>query len=352
MASSPYPLSYVLPIRWTGGEDRQELTTYLEWLVERCGQVIIVDGSPPGVFARNAAAWSPLASHVPPDADVRTVKMGKVAGVLTGVRRAQEEFIVLADDDVRYDDAGLRRMVDLLVDCDLVSPQNFFNPMPWHARWDTARTLFNRALGIDPAGTIGVCKSSMEALRGYDGDVLFDNLELMRTIEAAGGWVMNAPDLYVARLPPSSSRFWEQRTRQAYEEFATPVRMAGWLAMVPLGTVLFSRRRRKELVAGIVGAVAIAEVGRLRHGGSAVFPTGAALLAPVWLAERSVCAWLAVLRRLREGGLRYRGNVISSAGNPKRRIRQRFLPLSAEARVGAVPSDQAQSEASFLPPDG
>lgn len=339
MTNSLYPLAYVLPIRWTGAEDRQGLTTYLEWLVERCGQVIIVDGSPPGVFARNAAAWSSLASHVPPDIDVRTVKMGKVAGVLTGVRRAREEFVVLADDDVRYDDAGLSRMVDLLVDCDLVSPQNFFDPMPWHARWDTARTLINRALGNDLAGTIGVRKSSMEALKGYDGEVLFDNLELIRTIEAAGGRVVHAPDLYVARLPPSSPRFWEQRTRQAYEEFATPVRMAGWLAMVPLGAILFSRKRRKELVGSLAGSVVIAEIGRFRHGGSAVFPGGAALLAPVWLAERSVCAWLAVLCRLREGGLRYRGKVISSAANSKRRIRRRFLPLSGEGRTVASPTE-------------
>lgn len=332
MAPYNHPLSYVLPIRWASDEGRQGLTAYLEWLAERCGQVIVVDGSPPSVFAGNAAAWSSFATHIAPDADLRTIRMGKVAGVLTGVRRAREEAIVLADDDVRYDDEGLSRMVDLLADCDLVSPQNFFDPMPWHAQWDTARTLVNRALGNDPAGTIGVRKSSMEALDGYDGEVLFDNLELIRTVEAAGGWAVAAPDLYVARVPPSTSRFWEQRTRQAYEEFATPARMAGWLAMAPLGAAMLARRRRKELAAGVAAAVAIAEVGRSRHGGSAVFPRGAALLAPVWLAERSVCVWLAVLRRLREGGLRYRGQVISAAANPKRRIRRRFLPLSAEGR--------------------
>jgi hypothetical protein len=195
MARSIHSLSYVLPIRWTGDEDRQELTAYLKWLVERCSQVIVVDGSPPGVFARNAAAWSSLVSHVPPDADLRAVRMGKVAGVLTGVRRSHEETIVLADDDVRYDESGLSRMVDLLVDRDLVSP-----------------------------------------------------LELIRTVKAAGGWAVSVPDLYVPRLPPSTSRFWEQRTRQAYEEFATPVRMAGWLVIAPLSVILLSRRRSSPWV--------------------------------------------------------------------------------------------------------
>ena len=38
---------------------------------------------------------------------------------------------------------------------DLVRPQNYFEPLPWHARWDTARTLLNRGLGRDYPGTLG-----------------------------------------------------------------------------------------------------------------------------------------------------------------------------------------------------
>jgi len=36
-----------------------------------------------------------------------------------------------------------------LAGADLVGPQNFFDPLPWHARWDSARTLLNRASGGD-----------------------------------------------------------------------------------------------------------------------------------------------------------------------------------------------------------
>ena len=46
--------------------------------------------------------------------------MGKVNGVLTGVRECSGELIVLADDDVRYDRATLRRTVDLLGEAELV----------------------------------------------------------------------------------------------------------------------------------------------------------------------------------------------------------------------------------------
>jgi hypothetical protein len=79
--------------------------------------------------------------------------MGKVAGVTTGVRRAGFEAVVIADDDVRYEHATLQRLVEYLDDHDLVRPQNFFDPLPWHARWDTARTLLNRAFGADYPGT-------------------------------------------------------------------------------------------------------------------------------------------------------------------------------------------------------
>jgi hypothetical protein len=46
-----------------------------------------------------------------------------------------------------------------------------------------------------------------------------------------------------------------------------------------------------------------------------VFPATAALLAPVWLAERGVCAWLAVGERLLFGGVRYAGGRIRRAAN-------------------------------------
>ena len=79
-------------------------------------------------------------------------------------------------------------------DVELVRPQNYFAPLRWHARWDTARTLLNRvAGGVDFPGTLAVRRSRSSQTDGYDGDVLFENLELIRTIEAAGGRVLALP---------------------------------------------------------------------------------------------------------------------------------------------------------------
>ncbi|MGI9121136.1 MAG: hypothetical protein ACR2G7_13625 [Acidimicrobiales bacterium] len=124
-------------------------------------------------------------------------------------------------------------MVALLVHADLVCPQNHFDPLPWHARWDSARTLLNRAAGIDMPGTLGVRRSVVLRAGVYDGDSLFENLELIRTMQAVGGPAVSAPDLFVRRLPPTAEHFWSQRVRQAYDDLALPPRLAAELALLP-----------------------------------------------------------------------------------------------------------------------
>jgi hypothetical protein len=310
-------LSYVVPIRWHDGGQREELAAYLTGIVAGCTEVIVVDGSPSEVFAANAAALGEGIVHVPPDPGERWL-MGKVSGVRTGVRLASRERVLLADDDVRYDPKALRRAAQLLDEYDLVRPQNYFSELPWHARWDTARTLLNRSLGRDYPGTLAVRRSRVLAMGLYDGDVLFENLELIRTVRAHGGSTVAPLDLYVARVPPSAAHFWGQRTRQAYDDFALPARMALWLALLPL----LARRPRLVPAAG-AAAITLAEVGRRRAGGARVFPATSSLLAPLWVLERAVCAWLAVLQRLRFGGVRYGDSVIPLAAHSERQLRRR-----------------------------
>jgi hypothetical protein len=315
-------LSYVVPIRWRDGEQREELAAYLEEIAVDCAEVIVVDGSAPEVFAANAAALGEGIVHVPPDPRERWL-MGKVSGIRTGVRLASRERVVLADDDVRYDSEALRRAAELLDSHDLVRPQNYFRELPWHARWDTARTLLNRSLGRDYPGTLAVRRSRMLAMGLYDGDVLFENLELIRTVRAHGGSTVAPLDLYVARVPPAASHFWGQRTRQAYDDFALPARMALWLALLPLLV-----RRPRLVPAAAAAAVGLAEAGRRRGGGARVFPATSSFLAPLWVLERAVCAWLAVLQRLRFGGVRYGDSIIPLAAHSERQLRRRATAAS------------------------
>ena len=179
----------------------------------------------------------------------------------------------------------------------------------------------------------------------YDGDALFENLELMRTIQAAGGTVLTPLDLYVARRPPSAAHFVSQRVRQAYDDFAMPARIGFFLALAPLALGLLWRRR---------GALAGSGGARLRRrspswvaDGPAVpsgFPLSGSLLAPAWVAERSLCAWLALGARLR-GGVRYGDGRLLRSATPLRRLRERYSdsgakggsadgrPLSARKRI-------------------
>ncbi len=88
---------------------------------------------------------------------------------------------------MRYDDKSLAQTVAALATADVVRPQNYFEPLPWHARWDSGRMLLNRISGGDWPGTLGVRRSRLQATGGYDGSVMFENLELVRTVLASGG---------------------------------------------------------------------------------------------------------------------------------------------------------------------
>src|SRR4051794_16991208 len=275
-------MEYVLPLRWGADVDPRDavgLAAYVgrlsAWL-----SVTVVDGSEPDVWARHDALLAPLGP------DVRHVvpepwpgRNGKVAGVVTGVGLARHEHVVIADDDVRWTRDGLERLDRLLGEAAVVRPQNVFTELPWHARWDTARSLLNRALGADYPGTYGLRRSAFLAAGGYDGDVLFENLEMARTLRAAGERELSVPDLFVDRLPPTGRHFLGQRVRQAYDDLAQPPRLVAEAAVAPTALVLAGlarcsrrpgtrRAARRGLALLPLGAVVLAELGRRRSGGT------------------------------------------------------------------------------------
>lgn len=320
-------ITYVLPIKASESAAFGEFDAYIRWLAPLV-ELVIVDGSPPEVFAAHAAAWNRLARHVAPDPALVT-PMGKVGGVLTGVALATNEHVVIADDDVRYDLDSLQRVGAALDDADVVRPQNYFQPMPWHARWDTARTLLNRVAGGDWPGTLGVRRSSLLATNGYDGNVMFENLELVRTVVAAGGREALLLDVLVARRPPETAGFLSQRVRQAYDEFARPHRLVAQLALLPATVIVARKFGWKGVLAEAAAFIALAEAGRRRAGGTRAFPRDTPLFAPLWVAERAACSWLAVASRIAFGGIRYRGTVLPHAATPMRELKRGLRPRAA-----------------------
>lgn len=310
--------SYVLPIRSVSLEGLDELTAYLASL--NVAQLIVVDGSPSGVFAAHAQRWDGLRiQHVAP-LPVLPGENGKVCGVVAGLALAQHDKIVVADDDVRYDADSLERIVALLDDHEVVRPQNYFDPVPWHAVVDTSRTLLNRVTGGDWPGTLAVRKSALPSY-GYRRDVLFENLELVRTVVARGGRECVAADLFVRRLPPTTQHYLSQRVRQAYDEFARPIRLAAALAIIPCTFACVAGRRWDVLASAAGLAIVAAEAGRRSGGGRRRFAPLSSLCAPLWLLERGVCAWAAACVRL-SGGVRYGSARIVDAATPAHRLHE------------------------------
>ncbi|MCC9145281.1 MULTISPECIES: glycosyltransferase [unclassified Arthrobacter] len=312
----PQP-GYLLPLKWTDDAGLEELAKYLEQLCAHL-RVLVVDGSDEERYAAHAQAFPAAVRHCRPQHP--ECRNGKVSGVLTGVDMAETEILIIADDDVRYTLPQLERIHTLLGDADVVRPQNYFpSPMPWHARWDTGRTLLNRAFGADYPGTLAVRTAVLRRTGGYSGDALFENLELLRTVRAAGGREVRANDLFIARIPASTRHFLRQRVRQAYDDMAQPLRLAAELSLLP--ALVWGARRPRRLIALAAAAMGTAEYGRRRDGGRQVFGPTSALWAPLWLVERALGVWVAVHWRLR-GGVPYSGTRLKIAAHSVRWIRR------------------------------
>lgn len=310
------PAEYIIPLRWSSDAGLDELTAYLRELATWV-DVTVVDGSTAPLFDAHAERWRGIVRHLavrPP-----STGNGKVVGVIAGVEAARHELVILADDDVRYDRRGVGAVARALRGSDLVKPQNVFAPTPWHARWDTGRSLLNRALGDDYPGTYGLRRSVFIEMGGYDTDVLFENLELERTVRAAGGRVLSRPDIIVLRRPPSTAHFLSQRVRQAYDSWAQPARLLAEATILP--AAIWSSAKRSRAVVLLATTLLLAELGRRRHGGAEVFPRTAALWAPLWVLERGVAVWFAIGLRAR-GGVRYGGARLSRAAHSEAHLRR------------------------------
>lgn len=315
--------TYLLPLRREIAEQADgELARYVRDLAGSC-DVLVVDGSTPAVAQANAAAFGPAVTLITPAEDLRCAN-GKTWGVHTGLRHGGE-VVVIADDDVRWDPAALKRALAMLDSCDLVLPQNYFSPLVWHAAWDTGRTLLNRALAHDWPGTLLLRNSALRGTPPYDGAALFENCELLRTVRAGGGRVRIAPEVLVPRRPPSVGHFLSQRPRQAYDDLAQPARMALMLMVLPVGV----RLGGGALAAMLLGSVALAEIGRHRGNGRNVFPWYTSLCAPLWVCERSVTAWWALWLRLSGHGASFGGTRCLLAAAPEAVLRRRAAAAGA-----------------------
>jgi hypothetical protein len=310
--------TYLLPIRRTSfsATESAELADYFRTLNDAGCDVLVIDGSIAPVFQQHGEIWSSLCRHEEVDRSFGYLN-DKVNGIHTGVSLATIEKIILADDDIRYAPAQIDRVCELLDDLEVVRPQNFLAPLPWWARMEAARMLINRATlrTADYPGTCAFRRATMLRVGHYDGDVLFDNEEIIRHFARAGATITYATNLFVQKRPPRFRKWIEQRPRQAYEDFGLRTKTALFFS-VPILAALFG------YVSGVKGfvfylltvfviAIALAAAGWFRGSASQYFPCSVCFFAPLWIIERSLSTYWALYWHLAHGGYPFGDKILS-----------------------------------------
>lgn len=310
--------TYLLPIRRVQFDpgDVERLGDYFKLLRLAGCEVLIIDGSPQSIFDEHKKYWERFSRHVPPDPKY-TYLNGKVNSVHTGVAAASCERIILADDDIRYTAADVKRMCLLLDRFEMVRPQNFIHPRPLWARLETARILINRGVlrAGDYPGTCGFRRSTMQRVGPYDGDVLFDNEEIVRHFAIHRATINYALDFFILKRPPTFTKWIEQRPRQAYEDFVMKAKTAAFLSVLPLTLALsffHSVQAGLMFLAAIsLFSIILASRGLLRHKAFRYFSFHSSLYSPLWVLERSVSVYWALYWKVRYGGYPFGQRLLS-----------------------------------------
>jgi hypothetical protein len=325
--------TYILPIRRVRAQRREidELAQYFRKLAQEGCEVLVVDGSSADIFAAHDRAWGELCRHVSVDRKY-TYLNGKVNGVHTGVDLAGCESIILADDDIRYTSEDIRRAHALLERHDMVRPQNYLAPLPWWGRTEAARMLINRGVlrTGDYPGTCAFRRTAFLRFGHYDGDVLFDNEEIVRHFLVNGADVCYALNLFIMKRPPTLRKWLEQRPRQAYEDFDLRAKTVLFMSLLPAALALGLINGAHAVLAFFLivsmGAGLLAGRGLLRDRAYRFFPAHVIVYAPLWVLERSLSSYWALYWRLAYGGYRF-GEQLLSKGTGRAWIAARaFMP--------------------------
>ena len=140
----------------------------------------------------------------------------------------------------------------------------------------------------------------------YDGDVLFDNEELIRHFARRGARIAYENDFSVLKRTATFRKWLEQRPRQAYEDFGLRGKTILFASILPtLVSVIaiggFVPFCLFFLLLSIVSTT-IAVIGRKRGNAAEYFDFHVPAYATWWVIERAISTWVAFYWRLRYGG--------------------------------------------------
>ncbi|MFL6248382.1 MAG: hypothetical protein ACJ74H_20325 [Thermoanaerobaculia bacterium] len=293
--------SYVVVVESAAASmsDLRELANYLSTLSVTGCDVVVLDPSPRMLFELNGRILRWVARHVPVRPEHCTP-----AGTLDRLRAAGSvaaaEKVIVASEDVRYTPAAIAQLCDLLEKHEVVEPQDYLEPLPWWGSIEAGRILLHRGIEPQPdhGATFGFRRGTVRALRALN---IIDDHDPVRRLASAGAEVYAASDVFVRREPGAFEDWLEERPRLAGNDFALPLKSAFFFSLVPFLLLLgaFGGMKLAGVYAGIIAFSSVGLALRGRAGASAFFPLHACLFAPVWVIERSVSVYWALLRKLR-----------------------------------------------------
>jgi hypothetical protein len=292
--------SYVVTLATTATEnDVQELALYLSSLAAADCDVVVLDPSPRFLFEQNRRVLRWVGRHVAVTAE-HCHTNGELDGIRAAAAHAACEKVIVADADVRYTPEAIAQLCELLDMHEVVEPQDYLDPLPWWATIEAGRMLVHR--GIEPSpdhgATYGFRRSAIRTLRGLAATMGDDHV---RRLAAHGAEVHAAYDTFVQRRPPAFSDWLLQRPRQAGDDFSMAAKTIFFFALGPV-LLLLGLLGGAKLAGSYAAIMAFGAVGlafRGRAGAANVFPLRAAFFAPLWVLERSVSVYWALLRKMR-----------------------------------------------------
>ena len=292
-------------------DELRSLAAHLSTLSVAGCEVIVVDDTPS--FDRNRRVFRWVGRHVAALPRHRSLR-GTVDSLRAALDLASCEKVVVGNARVRHDAATIAAMCTLLDVHEIVGPQDYYDPLPWWGGIDAGRMLVHR--GIEPlpdhGATFGFRRAAIRGLHGLD---LLDDGgdDAVRRLQSQGAVVHSAAGLFVRCEPPTVTSWLRERARHADDDFALPLKTAFFFALLPIAVLLVAFGGA-SLAGGYAGALVIGSLAlalRGRVGAAEVFPLRAALFAPLWVLERSLSVYWALLRKL--GGVTVERPILAEA---------------------------------------
>jgi len=214
----------------------------------------------------------------------------RVDPACAAIEFASCEKVIVAGARVRYDSNALDSVCVLLDLHEVVEPQSYLDPLPWWAGLEAGRILVHRGLNrsSERPATFGFRK----AVARY------------RDLQSAE--IFSATDIFVRHLPPAVDDWLRGRAKQLGH--------SAFFFGLPLGLILalLGGPRVGSAYGAAIAFCSLALAIRGRIGAAAFFPLRACLYAPLWLLERSISVYWALLLVLSSRRERYRRGVVDS----------------------------------------